>query len=110
MDFDFTTAGTYMKGRMVYRSASSQFEWMIADTFTAKIMLTSAGLYVGATLVSASDKRLKFNEKPLVNALDDINKLEPVEYDQTFDFKISLYIRNTPISPMRIHSPISREK
>ena len=34
---DFTTVGTYMKGRLVYRSASSQFEWMVDDTFTAKM-------------------------------------------------------------------------
>ena len=63
---------------MVYRSASSQFEWMAADTVTANMTLNSAGLYVGATLVSTSDNRLKFNEKPLVNALDIIGKLEPV--------------------------------
>ena len=67
-----------MKGRMVYRNASLQFEWAIADCFTAKMSLKPAGLYVGATLVSASDKRLKFNEQPLSNALDVIHKLEPV--------------------------------
>ena len=55
------------------------------------------GLYIGATLVSASDKRLKFNEKPLVNALDIINKLEPVEYDQTFDL-VEHYTPETPQS------------
>ena len=73
-----------LKDDFIYRHASSQLEWMIADTGTAKMTLESAGLYLGATLVSASDKRLKFNEKPLVNALDVIGKLEPVEYDQTF--------------------------
>ena len=36
---DFTSVGTYMKGRMVYRSASSQFEWMVADNFTANMTL-----------------------------------------------------------------------
>ena len=40
--------------------------------------LQSAGVYIGATIVSASDKGLKFNENPLVNALDVIGKLEPV--------------------------------
>ena len=75
---DFTTVGTDMKGRFVYRNSSSQFEWSIADSFTAKMTLKSAGLYLGATLVFASDKRLQFNEKPLVNALDIIGKLEPV--------------------------------
>ena len=67
-----------MKGRMVYRDANSQFEWMVADNFTAKMSLKSSRLYVGATLVSASDKRLKFNEKSLVNALDIIGQLQPV--------------------------------
>ena len=86
----FTTAGTDMKGRMLYRNSSSQFEWNIVDRFTAKMTLKSAGLDLGAALVSASDKRLKFNDKLLVNALDIINKLEPVEYDQTFNFSIRL--------------------
>ncbi len=36
--------------------------------------LKSAGLYIGAALVSTSGKRLKFKEKPLVNALDVIEK------------------------------------
>ena len=47
--------------------------------------------------MSASDKRLKFNEKPLINALDVINKLEPVEYDQTFDL-VDTYTPDTPQS------------
>ena len=70
---------------MVSRHASSQFEWMIADSGAPKMTLKSAGLYVGATLVTASDKRLKIDEKPLVNALDIIGRPEPVEYDQTFN-------------------------
>ena len=52
---------------------------------------------VGGTFVSASDKRLKFNEKPLTNALDVINQLEPVEYDQTHDL-VDEYTANTPQS------------
>ena len=47
--------------------------------------LESAGLYLGATLVSARDKRLKFNEKPLANALEVISKLEPGGYEQTYE-------------------------
>ncbi|MFM7985205.1 MAG: tail fiber domain-containing protein [Candidatus Fonsibacter sp.] len=47
--------------------------------------LNSSGLSVGGTFVSASDKRMKFNEKPLTNALDVVNQLEPVEYDQTHE-------------------------
>ncbi|MFM7990199.1 MAG: hypothetical protein ACKPKO_63875, partial [Candidatus Fonsibacter sp.] len=82
---DFTTAGTDMKGRFMYSYSITQFDWFIASSFTSNMALKYAGLYLGATLVSASDKRLKFNEKPLVNALNIINKLEPVEYDQTYD-------------------------
>ena len=59
--------------------------------------LKPQGLYVGATLVSASDKRLKFNEKPLANALDIIGKLEHVEYDKTFDL-VEHYTKETPQS------------
>lgn len=44
-----------------------------------KYDLEVAGLYAVATLVSASGKRLKFNEKTLANALDIIGKLEPVK-------------------------------
>ena len=47
--------------------------------------LNPIALYVGGTTVSSSVKSLKFNEKPLTNALDVINRLEPVEYDQTKD-------------------------
>ena len=53
--------------------------------FTIKMSLAAGGLYVGGTLVYSSDKRLKWNDKPLVNALEVINQLVPVEYDQTFD-------------------------
>ena len=59
--------------------------------------LKSGGLYLGATLVAASDKRLKFNEKPLVNALEVIGKLELVEYDQTFNL-VENYTPETPQS------------
>ena len=84
---DFKTASVRFKAgaRFNYCDSSSQFDWYIASSFTSKMTLKSGGLYLGATLVSSSDKRLKFNEKPLINALDVINKLEPVEYDHTFD-------------------------
>ena len=38
---------------------------------------------------------MKFNEKPLTNALDVINKLEPLEYDQTQDI-VDEFNENTP--------------
>ena len=41
--------------------------------------------------------RLKFNEKPLTNASDVINKLELVEYDQTQDL-VEEYIADAPQS------------
>ena len=62
-----------------------------------KMKLNSVGLYVSGILVSSSDKRLKFNEKPLVNALDIINRLEPVEYDQTYNLT-DTYTEDTPQS------------
>ena len=43
--------------------------------------LTSTTLSVNGTQMS-SDKRLKFNVNPLINALDIINQLEFVEYDE----------------------------
>ena len=106
---DFTLARTYYKGRMVYIHAGSQFEWMIADSGTPKMTLKSAGLYLGATLVSATDKRLKFNYKPLDNALDIIGRLEPVEYDQTSNLVEDYTPENAPISPTRLYCPIGRE-
>ena len=59
--------------------------------------LANSGLYLDGALVTASDKRLKFNEKPLVNALDIINRLEPVEYDQTYNLT-DTYTEDTPQS------------
>ncbi|MFM7984904.1 MAG: tail fiber domain-containing protein [Candidatus Fonsibacter sp.] len=59
--------------------------------------LNSSGLSVGGTFVSASDNRLKFNEKPLTNALDIINRLEPIEYDHTHDL-VDQYTADTPQS------------
>ena len=57
-----TSAGTDMRGRMIYTHSSSQFDWCIASGFTAKMTLKPAGLYLGATLVSASDQKLIVNE------------------------------------------------
>ncbi|MFM7979813.1 MAG: tail fiber domain-containing protein, partial [Candidatus Fonsibacter sp.] len=82
---------------MSYTYSTAQFDWYIASSFTSKMTLKSGGLYLGATLISSSDKRLKFNEKPLIIALDVINKLEPVEYDQTFDL-VEAYTPDTPQS------------
>ena len=59
--------------------------------------MDSTGLNVQGTVTPSSDKRLKFNEKPLVNALGVINRLEPVEYDQTHDV-VDEYTVETPQS------------
>ena len=61
------------------------------------MQLSSANLQVNGTVVATSDKRFKFNEKPLTNALDVINQLEPVEYDQTYDLD-DQYTSDTPQS------------
>ena len=66
----------------MFNHAAASFYWHIG----ASIRLTlSATSLTGPTYSATSDKRLKFNEKPLTNALDVINKLEPLEYDQTQD-------------------------
>ncbi|MFM7988776.1 MAG: tail fiber domain-containing protein, partial [Candidatus Fonsibacter sp.] len=49
------------------------------------------------TDVSTSDKRFKFNEMPLTSAVNVINQLEPVEYDQTIDL-VEQYTTDTPQS------------
>ena len=59
--------------------------------------LNSAGLTVHGTVTPTSDKRLKFNDKPIVNALNIISKLEPVEYDRTYDI-VDTYTPETPQS------------
>ena len=59
--------------------------------------LNSIGLGVGGVLVSTSGKRLKFNAKPLTNALDALHRFETVEYDQTCDL-VDHYTTDTPQS------------
>jgi hypothetical protein len=58
-------------------------------------MYVTGSLYVGGVQITASDRRLKFNEKPLVNSLAVINRLEPVEYDQTH-MLVDQYTSDTP--------------
>ena len=81
---DFTTTSTDFKGRNIYNHNANSFVWQVGGTTKVAMKLLSTGLSVHGT-VTSSDKRLKFNKKPLTNALDVINKLEPVEYDQTYD-------------------------
>ena len=64
---------------------------------TARMTLNATALHVGGTTVSSSDRRLKFNEKPLTNGQDVINRLEVVEYDQTH-YLTDEYTEDTPQS------------
>ena len=54
----------------------------------------TTGLSVNGT-TATSDARLKFNRKPLVNAIGVINRFEPVEYEQTVSL-IEQYTEGTP--------------
>ena len=81
---DFTTVGVDNKGRYSYALSSNQYDWTV-NGGSSKMALAASGLTVVGTITPSSDKRLKFNKQPLVNALGIINKLVPVEYDQTFD-------------------------
>ncbi|MFM7981019.1 MAG: tail fiber domain-containing protein, partial [Candidatus Fonsibacter sp.] len=96
---DFTTVNVYDRGRFSYALSNKQYEWSVYNgtTIASNMILNSSGLSVGGTFVSASDKRLKFNEKPSSNALGVINQLEPVEYDQTYDL-VDQYTSDTPQS------------
>ena len=87
-----------MKGRMQYTNSTAQFDWYINSTLaTSKMILNSSGLSVGGTFVPAIENILKFNKKPLMNALDVISRLEPVEYDQPLDL-VDQYTAETPQS------------
>ncbi|MFM7983595.1 MAG: hypothetical protein ACKPKO_30145, partial [Candidatus Fonsibacter sp.] len=82
---DFATVNADFRGRFSYAISGNQYARSVytGPVSASNMILNSSGLSVGGTFVSASDKRLKFNEKPLTNALDVISRLVPVEYDQT---------------------------
>ena len=71
------------------------YTWSISTN--ERMSLTTQGLTVQGSVTPTSDKRLKFNEKTLVNALGVINRLEPVEYDQTHNL-VDEYTVETPQS------------
>ncbi|MFM7982486.1 MAG: hypothetical protein ACKPKO_24505 [Candidatus Fonsibacter sp.] len=68
---DFTTVNADARGRFSYALSSNQYEWSLYNgtAITYKMILKNIGLSVGGTLVSASDKRLKFNEKTFIQRL-----------------------------------------
>ena len=74
--------------------AAASFYWHIGSPIRLTLSATSL---TGPTYSATSDKRLKFNEKPLTNALDVINKLEALEYDQTQDI-VDQFTPDTPQS------------
>ncbi|MFM7981236.1 MAG: tail fiber domain-containing protein, partial [Candidatus Fonsibacter sp.] len=93
----FTAPNVDYNGRIFYANASSTFNLRVGGVTTTVMQLSSANLQVNGTVVSTSDKRFKFNEKPLTNELDVINQLAPVAYDQTHDL-VYQYTADTPQS------------
>ncbi|MFM7981249.1 MAG: hypothetical protein ACKPKO_18230, partial [Candidatus Fonsibacter sp.] len=93
----FTAPTVYYKGRLFYVNASNTFNWRVGGVIATVMQLSSANLQVNGTVVSTSDNIFKFNEKPLTNALDVINRLEPVEYDESQDL-VGQYTAGTPQS------------
>ncbi|MFM7987567.1 MAG: hypothetical protein ACKPKO_50460, partial [Candidatus Fonsibacter sp.] len=69
----FTAPNVDYNGRILYANASNTFKWRVGGVITTVMQLSSANLQVNGTVVSTSDKRFKFNEKPLTNAWDVIN-------------------------------------
>ena len=90
----FATINSYFRGRLIYAHSDNSFNWQVGGTTAVAMKLIPTGLSVTGT-VTSSDKTLKFSEQPLMNALDVINRLEPVEYDQTVDL-IEQYTEDTP--------------
>ena len=64
---DFTIPSSDYKGRMIYNNTDSHFKWFVGGSTTTKMTLNPTAFFVGGSTVSSSDKRLKFNEKPLTN-------------------------------------------
>ena len=91
---DFTTINTDFKGRFIYAHVDNSFNWHADGSTTNSMQLLTTGLSATGT-VTSSGKRLKYYEKPIVNAISVINRLVPVEYDQTVDL-IEQYTEDTP--------------
>ena len=91
---DFTTINTDFKRRFIYAHVDNSFNWHADGSTTNSMQLLTTGLSATGT-VTSSGKRLKYYEKPIVNAISVINRLELVEYDQTIDL-IEQYTEDTP--------------
>ena len=94
---DFTIPSSDYQVRMIFNNTDSSFNCFVGGSATTHMTLSTTALYVGGTTVSSSDKRLKFNEKPLANALYAIHQLELVEYDQSQHLP-ETYTADTPQS------------
>ena len=64
---------------MVYFNDYNTCVWRVGSYASNVMSLASTGLTVNSTTYS-SDRRSNFNDKPLTNALDAINRLELLEY------------------------------
>ena len=94
---DFTSPGIDMKARLQYTISTARYDWLLGGSFDSRMWLQTTGLTVNGTISPTSDKRLKFNEKPLSNALNVISQLEPAEYNQTHNL-VDQYTSDTPQS------------
>ncbi|MFM7981415.1 MAG: tail fiber domain-containing protein [Candidatus Fonsibacter sp.] len=59
--------------------------------------VNTTGLTVNGTITPSSDSRLKFNAKSLKHGLVVINRLDPTEYDQTYEL-VGHYTADAPQS------------
>ena len=92
----YTVVNSDFCGRNRFNPSTPQWDW-VTSSGGVRMSLNHVGLYVIGPYTNSSDKRLKFNEKPLANALNVISKLEPVEYDQT-QCLVDQYTPETPQS------------
>ena len=81
----------------MYFKSNNTCAWGAGRLSTTVIQVSSAILQVNGTIVSTSDRRFNFNDKPLANAYDVINKLELVAYDQAYELA-DQYTVGTPQS------------
>lgn len=72
----FTTPATDSRGRMLYKHTSSDFNWVVGGSGTTKTTFEFYSRICWWNIASSSDKRSKFNEKPLTSTLDVINQLD----------------------------------
>ena len=81
--FTFTKPNFAFHGSTDYNNTTSQCLFYVNNSTTDILTISTTGISVIGTSTASSDKRLKFNETPVTNALDIINRLEPCEYQQT---------------------------